>query len=44
MLTILLADWKVPPWTVGFVAPVNICGPFVMGLAVARPMLDMEMV
>jgi hypothetical protein len=43
MLTILFADWNVPPWTVGFVAPVNICGPFVVGLTVAGALLDMGM-
>lgn len=43
MLRILFADWNVPPWIVGFIAPVNICGPFVVGLSVAGPPLDMNM-
>jgi hypothetical protein len=47
MLTILLADWKVPPWTAGYTAPVNICGPFLVGPSVAAaagPMLNMDKV
>ena len=42
-MTMLLADWNVPPVMDVLAAAVNICGPFVVRAASVRTTLDMDM-
>jgi hypothetical protein len=43
LLIILFADWNVPPWIVGLVAPLSNCGPFLIDPEVVVALLDIGM-